>query len=109
MIPTLRSGVDSPHKSISGMCQHGHHINNHKRQQQNSTSYSMNAPKIDGKKKLVISERNQNQCNSPVKRRSTSQIEVRKKKTHHLTLSFRTNYICLFTFFQMFPFIFLAL
>lgn len=80
MIPTYRSGTDSLHKSN----QSG---SNSKQQQQpqqnNSSSFSANAPKADGKN-AVNNESNQNQnqnpnpnqCNSPVKRRSISQIDV---------------------------------
>lgn len=76
MIPTYRSGGDSPHKTNSGgSCQHYH-----KQQQQQTNSFSANAPKTEHKN-VVNNETNQNQCNSPVKRHSTSQIDVR---IHHI-------------------------
>lgn len=74
MIPTYRSGTDSMHKSN----QSGSNAKQQQQQQQqnNSSSFSANAPKADSKN-AVNNESNQNQCNSPVKRRSISQIDVR--------------------------------
>lgn len=71
MIPTYRSGADLLHKTNLG----GNYVK-HQPQQQNSSSISANAPKGENKN-VVNKESNQNQCNSPVKRRSTSQIDVR--------------------------------
>lgn len=72
MIPTYRSGTDSMHKSN----QSGPNSKQQQQQQNNSSSFSANVPKADGKN-AVNNESNQNQCNSPVKRRSISQIDVR--------------------------------
>lgn len=73
MIPTYRSGTDSMHKTN----QSGPNPKQQQQQQQNnSSSFSANVPKQDGKN-AVNNESNQNQCNSPVKRRSISQIDVR--------------------------------
>lgn len=74
MIPTYRSGTDSMHKSN----QSGPNSKQQQQQQNNSSSFSANAPKADGKNAVNNeSNQNQNQCNSPVKRRSISQIDVR--------------------------------
>ncbi|XP_031622645.1 tau-tubulin kinase homolog Asator isoform X2 [Contarinia nasturtii] len=70
MIPTYRSGTDSMHKSN----QSGPNSKQQQQQQNNSSSFSANVPKVDGKN-AVNNESNQNQCNSPVKRRSISQID----------------------------------
>lgn len=67
MIPTYRSGGDSPHKTSKQQQQ---------QQPQQTNSFSANASKVENKN-VVNNETNQNQCNSPVKRHSTSQIEVR--------------------------------
>lgn len=77
MIPTYRSGTDSTHKSN----QSGPNSKQQQplqQQQNNSSSFSANAPKADSKNAVNNeSNQNQNQCNSPVKRRSISQIDVR--------------------------------
>lgn len=79
MIPTYRSGTDSMHKTNPS----GPNPKQQQQQQQNnSSSFSANVPKVDGKN-AVNNESNQNQCNSPVKRRSISQIDVR----HFLSFS----------------------
>lgn len=74
MIPTYRSGTDSMHKSNPS----GTNSKQQQQQQNNSSSFSANAPKADGKNAVNNeSNQNKNQCNSPVKRRSISQIDVR--------------------------------
>lgn len=77
MIPTYRSGTDSMHKSN----QSGTNSKQQQQQQQqqnNSSSFSANAPKADSKNAVNNeSNQNKNQCSSPVKRRSISQIDVR--------------------------------
>lgn len=83
MIPTYRSGTDSMHKSNQS-------VSNAKQQQQqqqqnNSSSFSANAAKGDSKN-AVNNESNQNQSNSPVKRRSISQIDVRHCSFHYYCL-----------------------
>lgn len=79
MIPTFRSGnTDSPpQKNISGKvanaCQHATY---HKcRQQNNTTSFTNNAPKTDAKN-VVNTESIPNDCKNPVKRHSAPQVEV---------------------------------
>ncbi|XP_055317380.1 tau-tubulin kinase homolog Asator isoform X5 [Sitodiplosis mosellana] len=72
MIPTYRSGTDSMHRTN----QSGPNPKQQQQQQNNSSSFSANAPKADGKNPVNNeSNQNQNQCNSPVKRRSISQID----------------------------------
>lgn len=79
MIPTYRSGAEPLQKTnITG----SHYVkqpqSQHQQQlaqQQNSSSFSANVPKSDNKN-AVNNENNQNQCYSPVKRRSTSQTDV---------------------------------
>lgn len=89
MIPTYRSGTDSMHKSN----QSGSNAKQQQQQQQNnSSSFSANAPKADNKN-AVINESNQNQCNSPVKRRSISQIDVRHF-IYFQPLRFIDYYVC---------------
>lgn len=74
MIPTYRSGTDSMHKSNPS----GTNSKQQQQQQNNSSSFSANAPKADSKNAVNNeSNQNKNQCNSPVKRRSISQIDVR--------------------------------
>lgn len=81
MIPTYRSGTDSLNKSN----QSGNYPKQQTQQQQqqqqqpnNSSSFSANAPKAENKNAVINeSNPNPNQCNSPVKRRSTSQTDVR--------------------------------
>lgn len=77
MIPTYRSGTDSMHKSNpSGT--NSKQQQQQQQQQNNSSSFSANAPKADSKNAVNNeSNQNKNQCNSPVKRRSISQIDVR--------------------------------
>lgn len=79
MIPTYRSGADSLNKSN----QSGNYSKQPQQQQQqqnNSSSFSANAPKAEYKNAVNNESNpnpNPNQCNSPVKRRSTSQTDVR--------------------------------
>lgn len=75
-IPTLRSGSNDspPHKNNSGTvanaCQHATY-----HQQNNSTSFTHNAPKTDAKN-VVNTEPSPNDSKNPVKRHSAPQVEV---------------------------------
>lgn len=79
MIPTYRSGTDSLNKSNqSGNYPKQQQGQSQQQQQNNSSSFSANAPKAENKNAVNNeSNPNPNQCNSPVKRRSTSQTDVR--------------------------------